>query len=72
VTAGRPDGEDRARAAELHILEADARYARERAALYRARVWGGKRATSTGRLRDLEFAERATSERLQHARRKKA
>lgn len=70
MTAGEPDRDDGARAAELRMLEADARYARERAALYRARVWGGRRATSDSRMRHLEFVERSASERLRRARAK--
>lgn len=64
--------DDKASAAELRMLEADARYARERAALYRARAWGGKRATSEARMRHLEFVEQATSERLRRARAKES
>jgi hypothetical protein len=63
-------GDRKANGAELRLLEADARYARERAAIYRARAWGGKRATSASRMRELESAERATSERLRRARAK--
>jgi hypothetical protein len=70
MTAGQPDPHDRVSAAELGMLEADARYARERAALYRARAWGGKRATSAGRMRQLELAEKAASDRLRRARSK--
>lgn len=39
--------------ARLVALEAEARYARERCQLYRARAYG-PRLTSTGRLRELE------------------
>ena len=47
-------------------LEAEARYHRERLALYRARVYNSK-ATSVTRLRELERASRAADERLQTA-----
>jgi hypothetical protein len=46
---------------------AEARYARERYDLYRARVYGGVRATSLTRLRELERACEAAEERLRHA-----
>jgi len=55
-------------ARELDALEADARYARDRAALYRARVWAGKRPTSDARLRQLRHASESADARLQRAR----
>jgi len=47
-------------------LRADARYARERYDLYRAKVYG-PRATSMTRLRELERAHQAADARLRHA-----
>jgi hypothetical protein len=47
-------------------LRADARYARERLDLYRAKVYG-PRATSMTRLRELERISAAADARLQHA-----
>lgn len=47
-------------------LRADARYARERYDLYRAKVYG-PRATSMTRLRELERAHKAAEARLAHA-----
>ena len=44
-------------------LEAEARYRRERLALYRARVYNSK-PTSISRLRDLERTSRAADARL--------
>ena len=46
---------------------AEARYARERYDLYRARVYGGVRATSLTRLRELERACEAAEDRLRSA-----
>jgi hypothetical protein len=53
---------------ELRTLEADARYAHDRASLYRARVWGGKRAATHRRLRQLENVADTAATRLRHAR----
>ena len=52
----------------LSELEAEARYRRERLALYRARVYG-PRATSAAKLRELERASAGAEARLRHARR---
>jgi hypothetical protein len=52
---------------ELRMLESDARYARDRASLYRARVWSGRRAATTVRLRQLESAAEAAATRLRRA-----
>jgi hypothetical protein len=49
-------------------LEYEARYHRDRAALYRARLHGSK-PTSAGRLEELERASAAADERLRTARR---
>jgi hypothetical protein len=49
-------------------LLAEARYARERYDLYRARVYGGGRPTSLARLRELERACEQAEARLAHAR----
>jgi hypothetical protein len=46
---------------------AEARHARERYDLYRARVYGGARATSLARLRELERVCEAAEDRLRHA-----
>lgn len=55
------DADDR-----LADLRADARYARERYDLYRAKAYGS-RATSATRLRELERISAAAAERLRHA-----
>jgi hypothetical protein len=55
-------------APDLADLEAKARYHRDRAALYRARMHGSK-PTSVGRLEELERASAAAEERLRTARR---
>lgn len=52
-------------------LRADARYARERYDLYRAKVYG-PRPTSMARLRELERASAAAQARLLHAERELA
>jgi hypothetical protein len=52
---------------ETSRLDAEARYHRDRLALYRARTLGSQ-ATSPGRLRELERASRAADERLRAAR----
>ena len=52
--------------AEHHRLDAEARYHRDRLALYRARILSSKPA-SAGRLRELERASRAADERLRAA-----
>ena len=48
-------------------LEAEARYHRERHALYRAKTYGS-RPTSLARLRTLRLASEAAQRRLVHAR----
>jgi hypothetical protein len=53
--------------AEAARLQAEARYHRDRLALYRARVLNSKSA-SLHRLRDLERTSRAADERLRAAR----
>jgi hypothetical protein len=53
---------------DLTDLENQARYHRDRAALYRARMHGN-RPTSIERLEELERASRAADERLRTARR---
>jgi hypothetical protein len=53
---------------ELTDLEEQARYHRDRLALYRARMHGS-RPTSLGRLQELERASTAAEDRLQTARR---
>jgi predicted nucleic acid-binding Zn-ribbon protein len=54
--------------AHVADLRAEARYARERYDLYRAKVYG-PRATSMTRLRELERVYQAAEARLQHAER---
>lgn len=51
---------------QLADLRADARYARERYELYRARMYG-PRPTSMTRLRELERVFEAADARLRHA-----
>jgi hypothetical protein len=46
---------------------AEARYARERYDLYKARVYGGARPTSLARLHELERATEYAEDRLRHA-----
>jgi hypothetical protein len=53
---------------DLGIREAEARYHRDRLALYRARVLSAK-PTSPGRLQELERTAAAADARLRHARR---
>jgi hypothetical protein len=53
--------------ADLSDLEAQARYHRDRLALYRARMQGGH-PTSTTRLAELEKAASAAAERLRTTR----
>jgi hypothetical protein len=52
--------------ARLEMLEAEARHARDRYRLYRASV-SGRRATSPGRLRELEREHRRAESRLRRA-----
>ena len=52
--------------AELERLRAEARYARERRDLYRARAYA-QRPTSPARLRELEQAAELAEARLRHA-----
>jgi hypothetical protein len=51
---------------QIAALRADARYARERYDLYRAKVYG-PRPTSMVRLRELERVSEAADARLRHA-----
>jgi hypothetical protein len=53
-------------ARDLRELEAEARYHRDRLALYRARVLSAKPA-SAGRLRELQRISEAADARLRHA-----
>jgi hypothetical protein len=53
-------------AARIEDLEAEARYARERYDLYRAKMYG-PRPTSMTRLRELERASDGAQQRLRHA-----
>lgn len=52
---------------QVQELEAEARYHRERLALYRARIYG-PRPTSADRLRKLEQASNHADQRLRRAR----
>ena len=61
---GKRDGS----AVDASIAEAQARYHRDRLALYRARVLSAKPA-SAARLRDLQRASAAADARLRHAER---
>jgi hypothetical protein len=54
-------------AERIDELEAEARYARQRADLYRAKAYGG-RPTSPARMRELERAAEGAEERLRRAR----
>ena len=53
-------------AGQLELLDAEARYHRDRLALYRAREYAGK-PTTTMRLRELERTAAAAEARLAHA-----
>jgi hypothetical protein len=64
--ASGPEGEPRS-GADLRRLEAEARYHRDRLALYRARVLTAK-PTSAMRLRELERTSSAADARVRHAR----
>ena len=46
---------------------AEARYARERYELYKAKVYGGSRPTTLKRLRELEREHESAEARLRHA-----
>jgi hypothetical protein len=50
----------------LAVLEAEARYARERYQLYKAKAYGS-RPTSPGRLRELERSSKLATSRLDRA-----
>ncbi|HWT24192.1 MAG TPA: hypothetical protein VN213_11865 [Solirubrobacteraceae bacterium] len=54
---------------ELEQIAAEARYHRDRLALYRARMHSAVEGTSLTRLRELERIATAARERLRHARR---
>jgi hypothetical protein len=56
------------RSAETERLDIEARYHRDRLALYKARALSG-RPTSLTRLRELERISAAADERLRHAQR---
>ena len=60
-------GPSRGSTLPLAELEAEARYARERYELYRARAYG-PRLTSAGRLRELERKSKVARRRLDRAR----
>jgi hypothetical protein len=55
----------------IEALEAEARYARERYQLYRAKAYG-PRPTSTARLRELERISAGAEARLRRARERQA
>jgi hypothetical protein len=65
--ADQVSGSRRRHRSELDAVEAEARYHRERLALYRARVLSAK-PTSYGRLQELERKAAAADIRLRHAR----
>lgn len=56
-------------AARLEQLEAEARHARQRVDLYRAKMYG-PRPTDPAELRELERIAHSAAERLEHARRR--
>jgi|tagenome__1003787_1003787.scaffolds.fasta_scaffold19309862_2 hypothetical protein len=64
VDAGNPPA--KVDAGNLETLEAEARYHRDRLALYRARVYADK-PTSAKRLRELERTSASADARLAHA-----
>lgn len=55
----------------LETLEAEARYARERYQLYRAKAYG-PRPTSMARMRELQRAHEGAQARLERARERRA
>jgi hypothetical protein len=55
----------------LETLEAEARYARERYQLYRARAYG-PRPTSMARMRELQLMHEGAEARLKRARERQA
>jgi hypothetical protein len=65
--AGRPSGAGTRSESDARIVEAEARYHRERLALYRARVLSGK-PTSHARLQELERTPASADARLRHLR----
>jgi hypothetical protein len=66
ATADRPRPVDDVSEAEMARLEAEARYHRERLALYRAKAYG-PRPTSLTRLRELERTSAGAQARLEQA-----
>jgi hypothetical protein len=62
----RPTAHERAEAMELERLEAEARYHRDRLALYNARVITA-RPSSPARLRELQRTSESADARLAHA-----
>jgi hypothetical protein len=58
-------------AARIEELEAEARHARQRVVLYRAKMYG-PRPTDPAEMRELERIADAAEERLRHARRQVA
>src|SRR3954454_484061 len=64
LATGAPDGHRRS-AAEISVAEAEARYHRDRFALYRARVHSGK-PTSLPRLQELERAAARAAAWVRH------
>jgi hypothetical protein len=62
----RTPGPSKGLNARLVALEAEARYARERYQLYRAKAYG-PRLTSAGRLRELERTSKLAENRLARA-----
>jgi hypothetical protein len=66
MDSGTP-GAGKGLTARLVALEAEARYARERCQLYRAKAYG-PRLTSAGRLRELERTSKLAERRLERAR----
>ena len=63
---GTPPGPHGDGGPDLERLEAEAQYHRERLALYRARVYGG-RLTSETRLRELQRTSQAADARVRAA-----
>jgi hypothetical protein len=62
-----PSGARTRSESDARIVEAEARYHRERLALYRARALSGK-PTSRARLQELERASASADARLRHLR----
>lgn len=67
MSAADQPGGNRVREADLRLLEADARAARDQAAAYRARMMGRNEIQNDRRMRHLEHVQAFAAERLRRA-----